>query len=74
MDNPEGIAYLQSKQLYEEGKTLKDDIGEELFAGLAEIFTQIGLDEESFRKNIEKKIKKKEIIEVDSGVLVKVKK
>lgn len=33
-----------------------------------------GLDEESFRKKIEKKIKKKEIIEVDSGVLVKVKK
>lgn len=33
-----------------------------------------GLDEESFRKEIEKKIKKKEIIEVDSGVLVKVKK
>ena len=32
------------------------------------------LDEESFRKEIEKKIKKKEIIEVDSGVLVKVKK
>ena len=33
-----------------------------------------GLDEESFRKEIEKKIKKNEIIEVDSGVLVKVKK
>lgn len=32
------------------------------------------LDEESFRREIEKKIKKKEIIEVDSGVLVKVKK
>ena len=32
------------------------------------------LDEESFRKEIEKKIKKKEIIEVDCGVLVKVKK
>ena len=47
MDNPEGLAYLQSKQLYEDGKTLKDDIGEELFAGLAEIFTLIGLDEES---------------------------
>ena len=33
-----------------------------------------GLDEESFRKEIEKKIKKKEIIEVDSGILTKVKK
>ena len=32
------------------------------------------LNEESFRKEIEKKIKKNEIIEVDSGVLVKVKK
>ena len=32
------------------------------------------LDEENFRKEIEKKIKKNEIIEVDSGVLVKVKK
>ena len=33
-----------------------------------------GFDEESFRKEIEKKIKKNEIIEVDCGVLVKVKK
>lgn len=33
-----------------------------------------GLDEESFRKEIEKKIKKKEIIEVNSGILAKVKK
>ena len=33
-----------------------------------------GLDEETFRKEIEKKIKKNEIIKVYSGVLVKVKK
>lgn len=46
LDDPEGIAYLQTKQLYEEGKSLKGEIGEELFNQLLAILEPVGMTEE----------------------------
>lgn len=63
MSNEE-VLEIKKWDLYFEG--LEDYIDEEFKNN-----NKKGLDEESFRKEIEKKIKKREIIEVDSGVLVK---